>query len=384
MKHLIDNFEIKEFNNNKWLAIYEKNHYVINEDAKNLFEIIKQSSNMNIALDNFNIKYNLSLNLNELEKIIITFLNKIGVDFKKKTIIPIKSYLKLKLVLLNAKVCNLLSKGVQCLIHEKSFYVIFSIVLLFNIIFYFLLKNLNFSYNIPINENLIAIPLLFLAVLLHELGHIGASEKFGAKNGGIGIGVFLIFPVVFADVTNSWKLSKSKRIITSLSGVYIQSVFSILLFLIAIVLNVKLFYSLAVYVFIGGLFQLFPFIKSDGYWVVSDFFEIYNLKQKSNLWGLYKNWEKIENKKLFLLTYGILDFLLLFLYLFTMIVLNFDYFINFPVLFYNLLININLDTSFFEKIEMNVIFYLLLYYMLLNLLIVLIFKYIKKLVLYFK
>lgn len=133
-------------------------------------------------------------------------------------------------------------------------------------------------------------------VFFHELGHATAAARFGVAPKTIGLGFYLIFPVFFTDVTNVWRLNKHQRIVVNLAGVYFQLLFSALL--------IGLFYLipaahglartltgtvLSMNIFIV-LYSLNPFLRNDGYWVYSDFFELPNLMARAMLypWRLLK------------------------------------------------------------------------------------------------
>ncbi len=127
-------------------------------------------------------------------------------------------------------------------------------------------------------------------IFFHEVGHATAAARFGVAPKAIGFGFYLIFPVFYTDVTNVWKLDKRQRIIVNLAGVYFQLLFSVAL--------IGMFYLvpaandlgrtvtgtvLSMNVFVV-LYSLNPFLRNDGYWVYSDFFEIPNLMSRSLLY----------------------------------------------------------------------------------------------------
>ena len=69
--------------------------------------------------------------------------------------------------------------------------------------------------------------LYMLSGLIHELGHTAACRYFKCPHGGIGFGLYYIFPAWYADVTQAWRLSGRQRAVVDLGGVYFQSVFLI-------------------------------------------------------------------------------------------------------------------------------------------------------------
>lgn len=111
----------------------------------------------------------------------------------------------------------------------------------------------------------------------HELGHAAAARYGGARPGALGVGVYLIWPVFYTDVTDAYRLGRRGRLRTDLGGVYFN-----LVFLIATAAAYALRPSapLLVFLIVGQtetLRQFLPFIRLDGYHIVSDLAGVPNL-----------------------------------------------------------------------------------------------------------
>jgi len=112
--------------------------------------------------------------------------------------------------------------------------------------------------------------LLTLAAVIHELGHAAACHYSGADPGNVGVGIYIVFPAFYTDVTDSYRLGRAGRVRTDLGGLYFNvltvlvlaaaygATGSGLVLLSALVLQVQM------------LQQLIPVIRFDGYYVVSD------------------------------------------------------------------------------------------------------------------
>ena len=119
--------------------------------------------------------------------------------------------------------------------------------------------------------NLVAVAgLMALGGAFHEFGHATACRYGGGRPGRIGFGLYLIWPVFYSDVTDSWRLDRRGRVRTDLGGVYFNLVF---------VLCAALAYAasdwgplLAVIVFQHAvvLQQFLPFVRLDGYYLLGD------------------------------------------------------------------------------------------------------------------
>uniref|UniRef100_A0AAU1U1D7 Peptide zinc metalloprotease protein n=1 Tax=Streptomyces sp. NBC_00119 TaxID=2975659 RepID=A0AAU1U1D7_9ACTN len=121
-------------------------------------------------------------------------------------------------------------------------------------------------------------PILMLAVfalivaslVFHEFGHASACRYGGARPGTIGFGLFLIWPSMYTDVTDVYRINRAGRIRTDLGGVYFNVVF-LLGLAGAYLLTGQPFFLGAVYlVHFEILEQLMPAVRLDGYYILGD------------------------------------------------------------------------------------------------------------------
>ena len=70
----------------------------------------------------------------------------------------------------------------------------------------------------PILLGLIAV--LVGSTLFHEFGHAAACRYGGAAPGAIGMGLYVVYPAFYTDVTQSYRLNRAGRLRTDLGGVY--------------------------------------------------------------------------------------------------------------------------------------------------------------------
>jgi putative peptide zinc metalloprotease protein len=121
-------------------------------------------------------------------------------------------------------------------------------------------------------------PLLFLMVFalvvlsaaFHEVGHATACSYGGAKPGKMGAGLYLVWPAFYTDVTDAYRLDRRGRLRTDLGGVYFNILFALAT---AGVYALTGFEPLLIVVFLLQLEivqQMLPFLRMDGYYVVSD------------------------------------------------------------------------------------------------------------------
>jgi putative peptide zinc metalloprotease protein len=122
--------------------------------------------------------------------------------------------------------------------------------------------------------------LTFGSLLWHELGHATACSYGGARPGRIGMGIYLIWPALYTDVTDSYRLGRSGRLRTDLGGIYFNGLFS----LVAMGAFIATRYA-PLLVLVAGqqlimLDQFTPWIRLDGYYVVSDLIGVSDLFER--------------------------------------------------------------------------------------------------------
>jgi putative peptide zinc metalloprotease protein len=112
--------------------------------------------------------------------------------------------------------------------------------------------------------------LIVLSGAFHELGHAAACHYGGARPGAVGAGLYIMWPVFYSDITDAYRLSRRGRLRTDLGGLYFNAI---------VVLGVGAAYGLSGFgplvVFIAlqqlqMLTQFMPWVRLDGYYVVSD------------------------------------------------------------------------------------------------------------------
>jgi putative peptide zinc metalloprotease protein len=111
---------------------------------------------------------------------------------------------------------------------------------------------------------------VILSLIFYECGHASACRYGGARPGGVGIGIYLVWPVFYTDVTDSYRLSKAGRLRTDLGGVY----FNVLFALAAAGGYAATSYTPLILVVVSQqlliLDQFVPWVRLDGYYIVSD------------------------------------------------------------------------------------------------------------------
>lgn len=126
------------------------------------------------------------------------------------------------------------------------------------------------------------------AKVIHEFGHGLSCKHYGGECHGMGI-MFLVFsPCLYCDVSDSWMLrNKWQRIIIGGAGMYIEVIMSAVAVWVWWFTKPGLLNHLALNLFFVStvttvIFNANPLMRFDGYYMMSDFLEIPNLRQKAD------------------------------------------------------------------------------------------------------
>jgi putative peptide zinc metalloprotease protein len=113
--------------------------------------------------------------------------------------------------------------------------------------------------------------------VFHELGHATACQVGGAKPGPIGAGLYLVMPALYSDVTDSYRLPRAGRVRTDLGGVYFNAVTVLVAAGAYSFCHFEPLLLAALLIQFEIVEQFIPFIRLDGYWVISDLIGIPDL-----------------------------------------------------------------------------------------------------------
>jgi putative peptide zinc metalloprotease protein len=117
---------------------------------------------------------------------------------------------------------------------------------------------------------IVGLGLFLFGTVFHEFGHASALRRGGGQPGGLGVGLFLAWPAFFTEVSDSYRLSRWKRLRVDLGGVYFNLVFSIVLFALHLATSYPPFLLATMLVQLEAAHQLLPLVRLDGYYVVAD------------------------------------------------------------------------------------------------------------------
>lgn len=138
-------------------------------------------------------------------------------------------------------------------------------------------------------ENLTILWFVMIAVkIVHEFGHGLACKHYGGEVHEMGAMFILLSPFLFCNASDSWTFrEKRKRLVVNFGGIYLE------LFLAAVaaalwvltqpgIFNQICFNVMLVCSVLTVFFNANPLMKFDGYYALSDWMEVPNLKERGD------------------------------------------------------------------------------------------------------
>ena len=360
---LSDRIEASSFDNNSYLIMHTTLNYQVrvNKATMEMLNLADGKRNIAEIAQILSNQFDVKLDANMVyQKLFAGKLMSCGIIDTDKQIETKKAdqYIWLKFIIFRADRIAGLTKIFSALFKPVVFYTLFflSIVYLTTVLIVF--DDLQTIFDRFIQpENIVVFYILTLVSLFfHEMGHASACRKFNAAHGGIGFGFYLFMPVFFADVSNAWGLSKHKRFIIDMAGVYMELLFYSIIATSFFFLRDTFLLQLIFLRLIGTLVNLNPFLRFDGYWALSDLISVPNLRTNSNIklrdtlkWVFRKiDFPLRKSVDYFLIIYAAVSWVIIILFLGTVLFFNPESIIYFPVRFYEFIVNIILGLSEFN------------------------------------
>ncbi|MCR5557676.1 MAG: hypothetical protein K6F75_08995 [Butyrivibrio sp.] len=143
------------------------------------------------------------------------------------------------------------------------------------------------SFHLSIMQYIAFYFMMIITIMLHECGHAICCSRHGGKISSMGLMLFFMVPCFFCDVSDIYMFKdKKKSLGVAISGIAMNYALGTLaclayfyLYHIGIYVPLLIFYYLANIGFV--VYNLFPFVKLDGYWVITALLGVDNLLDKS-------------------------------------------------------------------------------------------------------
>jgi putative peptide zinc metalloprotease protein len=109
-----------------------------------------------------------------------------------------------------------------------------------------------------------------VSAAFHETGHAAATRYGGARPGAMGVGLYLVWPAFYTDLTDAYRLGRAGRLRADLGGVYFNTIFMLVTAGAYFVTGHEALLLLIPLQHLEIVHQLLPFLRLDGYYIVSD------------------------------------------------------------------------------------------------------------------
>lgn len=123
-----------------------------------------------------------------------------------------------------------------------------------------------------------------LGTICHEFGHASAAAHYGCRKMTIGWGLYIVYTVLWTNVSEAWRLPRRQRAMIDIGGVYFESLFLLLTLALYLETGNLVFLFAFVMIDVNIVMTLNPFLRMDGYWLISDLFGIVNLRKQQTAW----------------------------------------------------------------------------------------------------
>lgn len=143
------------------------------------------------------------------------------------------------------------------------------------------------------NVMIFTLSIIFIKII-HELGHAYIAKYYGCHVSTIGVAFLVMWPVMYTDTTDVWKLkNKNQRLLIAAGGMISELILASLAtflwnFAPAGILKSTLFFIASVSWISSVLININPLLRFDGYYLFSDFIGIDNLQSTAFTLGKWK------------------------------------------------------------------------------------------------
>jgi putative peptide zinc metalloprotease protein len=135
---------------------------------------------------------------------------------------------------------------------------------------------------------------LFGVKIFHELGHAYTAVRFGVRVPTMGIAVMMMAPMLYTDVTDAWRLTdRRRRLSIDAAGVIVELGLAVVATLLWVFMaegvarNIMFLIATTSWM-MSVLVNLNPFMRFDGYYILSDLIRVDNLQPRAFALGKWK------------------------------------------------------------------------------------------------
>lgn len=261
------------------LSFSEKHHVKITQLAKVILDSFNGKRTLN-DISSYLQNSGLDFSVSDLHKFVDEILIPNSLLTGQKEIKKKKSRVWLNIPIIDSDKLHIIFDCLKVLF-KKPIVIILCLLTIFCIAYNIFIVSFTNKLN-GTHINVIALlVVLCVSLVFHEFGHISSAYHYNIHAGKIGFGLYLIFPVLYVDMTNAWRLNNIKRVIVDFGGMYFQLLVLIPLTIISIFSKDSTCTITCLNIIIYTFANLNPLFKLDGYWILSDFFKLDNISSSA-------------------------------------------------------------------------------------------------------
>lgn len=117
---------------------------------------------------------------------------------------------------------------------------------------------------------MIVLPVMLLAAAFHEFGHASALRYEGGRARAMGAGLYLVFPALYTDVSEAYRMNRRQRLRVDLGGPYFHVVFGLAATGLYAATGRTWLLTVAVLADAEVVRQFMPIGRLDGHWILAD------------------------------------------------------------------------------------------------------------------
>ncbi len=117
---------------------------------------------------------------------------------------------------------------------------------------------------------LVLITGVVLATAFHEVGHATACRYGGARPGVMGVGIYIVWPAFYTDITDAYRLGRWGRLRADIGGMYFNGLFAVAVTALYGATSFEPLLLLVVLQNVAIMQQALPLLRLDGYYILSD------------------------------------------------------------------------------------------------------------------
>lgn len=117
---------------------------------------------------------------------------------------------------------------------------------------------------------LLVVGIVIVAGVFHECGHVTACRYSGATPGPMGVGLYLVWPAFYSNVTDAYRLGRGGRLRTDLGGVYFNALALAALGAGYLATGWPWLLAALVVLHLDTAWQFLPSLRFDGYYILAD------------------------------------------------------------------------------------------------------------------